>query len=138
MYEDFGAEVELKIPQFHGTREAKIVYGLNNPEFLPGPAEPASVKTGLRIRDGAFEAESDRVMGLVWRETDEGLSGMGEALQDARRQYAKQVSLAVPSDLSEANTAALMSHGFEKVGQLKDYYSPGLHQDWWICSFTNK
>lgn len=138
MYEDFGAEVELKIPQFHGTREAKIIYGLNNPEFVPGPAEPASVKNGLRIRDGAFEAESDRVMGLVWRETDEGLSGMEEALQDARRQYAKQVSLAVPSDLSEANTAALMSHGFEKVGQLKDYYSPGLHQDWWICSFTNK
>lgn len=138
MYEDFGAEVELKIPQFHGTREAKIIYGLNNPEFVPGPAEAVSQKTGLRIRDGAPEAESDRVIGLVWRETDEGLSGMEDALQDARRQYAKQVSLAVPSDLSKTNSDALAAHGFEKTGVLKDYYAPGLHQDWWICSLANK
>lgn len=138
MYESFGAKVELTIPQFHGTREAKIVYGLNNPEFSSRSILAPSPNTGLHIRKGAFEAESDRVLGLVWQETDAGLSGMEDALQDARRQHAKRVSLAVPSDLSGANTAAIMSHGFDKVGKLKDYYAPGLHQDWWICSLASK
>ena len=41
MYEDFGAQVELTVPDYHDLGEAKIVYGLDNPEFVaPSPPPP--------------------------------------------------------------------------------------------------
>ncbi|MEO1308584.1 MAG: rhomboid family intramembrane serine protease [Pseudomonadota bacterium] len=33
LYEEFGANIELKIPDYHSPGETKIVYGLANPEY---------------------------------------------------------------------------------------------------------
>ena len=138
MYEDFGAEVELTLPEFHGAREAKIIYGLGNPEFGNDHGIEPAQNTGLHIKGVSYEAESDRVMGLNWQETPEGLTGMDKALTQARADHAKMAVVAIPSDISDANGDALRSHGFEKSGQLKDYYHVGLHQDWWMCSLGRK
>ncbi|MEH6741551.1 MAG: hypothetical protein V7695_23795, partial [Sulfitobacter sp.] len=40
--------------------------------------------------------------------------------------------LPLPKDLSRSNTEELEALGFARVGQLKDYYSTGQSQDWWI------
>lgn len=138
MYEDFGAEVELTLSGFHGAREAKIIYGLNNPEAPTTDAFPAAEDTGLHIQGYGHEAESDQVMGLRWKEAPEGVSGLEDALARLRKDRAKKALLAIPSDLSDANSAALESHGLSKAGQLKDYYSSGLHQVWWECSIAGK
>ena len=58
MYEEFGANIELTVPDYHDVGEAKIVYGLDNPEFSTSPPAPASQQTGLAISDISKEPET--------------------------------------------------------------------------------
>ncbi|WP_298258659.1 rhomboid family intramembrane serine protease [uncultured Litoreibacter sp.] len=136
MYEDFGAVVELKVPDYHNPSEAKIVYGLNNPEYEPEGEEPVSTNTGLAINDVAPEPETKNVMGLVWEERPVGMAGLDYALEKAAKKSARMVVLAIPSDISEENAVALEAQGFIKCGSLEGYYNPSLHQVWWSCSLT--
>ncbi|WP_411892612.1 rhomboid family intramembrane serine protease [Yoonia sp. SDW83-1] len=133
MYEDFGAQVELTVPNYHDVGEAKIVYGLDNPEFVAPPPPPASPQTGLAIADIAKEPETKKVMGLRWEERPVGLAGMEYALGKAADKGARMVVLTLPSDLSDANAVALEAHNFKRCGMLKNYYNPALHQVWWVC-----
>ena len=134
MYEDFGATVELKVPDYHNLSEAKIVYGLDNPEFVVEGEAPASENTGIVINGIAAEPETDGVMGLVWEERPVGLAGLDYALEKATKKMARLVVLAIPSDISEENSEALETQGFKKCGSLEGYYNPVLHQVWWTCS----
>ena len=137
MYEEFGANVELTIPDYHDIGEARIVYGLDNPEFVaPSPAAP-SAQTGLSIADIAAEPETKNVMGLRWEERPVGVAGLEYALGKASDKGARMVVLALPEDLSKANATALETHNFRKTGVLKDYYQPAMHQVWWTC-LTNQ
>lgn len=133
MYEDFGARVELTLPDYHDVGEAKIVYGLDNPEFVVPPPPPPSPQTGLAIADIGKEPETKGVMGLRWEERPVGLAGMEYALGKAADKGARMVVLALPSDLSDANAVALEAHNFKRCGMLENYYNPALHQVWWIC-----
>lgn len=134
MYADFGADVELTIPNYHNVSEAKIVYGLQNPEFVENNPPTQSENTGFMITGIADEPETDRVVGLSWEERPVGLAGIDYALDTARQKMSRMVVLAIPSDLSEQNAEALRSHGFEICGELKDYYKSALHQVCWVCS----
>ena len=134
MYEDFGASVELTVPDYHTIGEAKIVYGLDNPEYEAGPAPAPSENEGIAIGGSAKEPETDNVRGLTWSEVPVGVAGLDHAIEKARNKGARMLVLAIPSDLSDANSAALESHGFATCGKLADYYNLGLHQTWWVCS----
>lgn len=134
MYEDFGATVEMTVPDYHTVGEAKIVYGLDNPEYHPGPVPAPSENEGIAIEGSAKEPETDNVRGLTWSETPVGIAGLDHAIDKARNKGARMVVLAIPSDLSDANSATLESQGFVTCGKLSDYYSSGLHQVWWTCS----
>jgi len=134
MYEDFGANVELTVPDYHDVGEAKIVYGLDNPEFNAPPPPTPSDQTGIAISDIGKEPETKGVMGLRWDERPVGLAGMEYALGKAADKGARMVVLALPSDLSDANAVALEAHNFKRCGSLKNYYNPALHQVWWVCS----
>lgn len=131
MYEDFGATVELTVPDYHALLEAKIVYGLNNPEFSPAPAAPPAEQTGVGITGIAKEPETDGVYGLTWEERPVGLAGLDHAIDKANQKGGRMVVLAVPSDLSDENADALQANAFKRCGQLDDYYSPNIHQVWW-------
>lgn len=134
MYADFGAEVELTIPDYHAVGEARIVYGLANPEYeAPGPASPPP-EDGLAFTGAAREPETDGVAGLIWEARPAGVAGLDHTLEGARKGGARMAVIALPGDLSEANGAALGSHGFAECGKLTDYHASGLHQIWWICS----
>ncbi len=133
LYEEFGASVELTVPGYHGPNEAKIVYGLENPEapeILPADPSP---NTGLSIFEVHKAPETDDVAGLRWRETNTGLSGLDQQLSLARTQKYRMAVLAIPSDLSDANAADLQAQGLQKCGELKEFYGKGLHQTWWRC-----
>ncbi|WP_169788518.1 rhomboid family intramembrane serine protease [Litoreibacter arenae] len=138
MYEDFGAEVEMTLPDYHNVGEAKIVYGLENPEFQAGEPPMPSEKTGIAISGIAPEPETKGVVGLIWQETPAGVAGLDHYLEKARGQQARIAVIALPSDLSRENAEALETHGFKEAGKLTDYYSLGLHQVWWMCSLANQ
>ncbi len=133
LYEEFGASVELTVPGYHSPREAKIIYGLNNPEAPEAGVAEAGSTSGLAIDDIQKAAETDDVAGLRWSETPAGLSGLDQQLSHARAQTYRMAVLAIPSDLSDANAADLQAQGLKKCGELKDYYGAGLHQVWWTC-----
>ncbi|MEW2919710.1 GNAT family N-acetyltransferase [Ruegeria sp. ANG10] len=131
LYEEFGAEVELTVPGYHGPREAKIIYGLDNPEAPEIQAAEPSPTTGLSFTDIHKAAETDDVAGLRWCETSTGLSGLDQQLSLARAQSYRMAVLAIPSDLSNANATDLQAHGLKKCGELKEFYGKDLHQVWW-------
>jgi len=136
LYEEFGAKVELTVPDYHAPREAKIIYGLDNPEAPSTPATEVSEALGLAITGFDKAAETEDVAGLRWTEAQGGLVGLDQQLALARQQNYRMAVLAIPSDLSKANEAALQEQGLSPCGRLKDYYGEGMHQDWWICTLT--
>lgn len=137
LYEDFGAEVELTIPNYHSVGEAKIIYGLENPEFNGGAEFIPSEKEGLVIAGVGAEPEADDVVGIQWEESPVGVAGMDHAIEKAQKKGARMVVFALPSDLSDANAVALETHNFKRCGQLSDYYNPSLHQVWWLCMLSS-
>ena len=133
LYEDFGAKVELTVPGYHSPSEAKIIYGLDNPEGPAAIVSEPTPSTGLKITELHKAAETEDVAGLHWSQAASGLAGMDYQLTRARDQNYRMAVLALPSDLSEANHSALENHGFSLCGKLSDYYGAGVHQAWWTC-----
>lgn len=136
LYEEFGAAVELTVPAYHSPTEVKIIYGLENPEAPEMATPEPTASTGLAITEIHKAAETDDVAGLRWTETAEGLSGLDQQLALAQQQHYRVAVLAIPSDLSDANAAALKDHGLHLCGALKDFYGAGLHQCWWTRDLT--
>ncbi|KIT15140.1 rhomboid family intramembrane serine protease [Jannaschia aquimarina] len=134
MYEAFGAEVEMTVPDYHARGEAKIVYGLENPDYQGGAEATSYDETGLVITGAAREPETDGAAGLIWKAGPDGIEGMARHLDEIRRNGARIAVLSIPSDISDANEEALLSHRFEKRGRISDYFAPELHQVWWTCS----
>lgn len=134
MYEAFGAEIELTVPDYHAPGEAKIVYGLENPEHEHPPAAAPHPDTGLAITGAEREPETDGTAGLTWEARPAGIAGLDDEMARVRRKGARMAVIALPSDISEANEPTLASHNFQKRGRLSDYHAPGLHQVWWSCS----
>ncbi len=137
MYADFGAEVELTVPDYHAPGEAKIIYGLANPEYEAGPAPAPHPDTGLAITGAAREPETDGTAGLIWQAQPAGVSGLDDRLEKIRKGGARLATIALPSDISAVNSATFTSHGFINCGELKDYFAPGLNQVWWTCSLAS-
>ncbi len=134
LYEEFGAEVELTLPDYHAPGEAKIIYGLENPEApaTPEPDEPTD--TGLRFTGLQDAPETDNVAGLTWDEAPVGVAGLDHYLTRAKEKNYRMAVLTLPDDLSQANREALETHGFQHKGTLEDYYCTGSHQEWWSCA----
>ncbi len=133
LYEEFGAAVELTVPGYHSPREAKIIYGLDNPDAPELPPEYPASTTGLTVIGLHKAAETDDVAGLRWHEGGNGLSGLDQQLSLARMQKYRMAVLTVPSDLSDAHAADLAAQGMTKSGELKEFYGKGVHQVWWSC-----
>lgn len=133
LYEDFGASLELTIPDYHAPGEAKLIFGLDNPEAPADvPVSEGEMLHGFDIRSVEKAPETDNVGGLVWEETANGLTGVDLAKRNMHRDGYRMLVLPIPDDLAKANLTELQKNGFEHVGELKDYYSKGLHQQWWV------
>ncbi|CTQ31721.1 hypothetical protein JAN5088_00480 [Jannaschia rubra] len=125
MYADFGAEVELTVPDYHAPGEAKIVYGLDNPEFYAGQAPEPHSDTGLAITGAKHEPETDGTAGLVWEGRPEGIAGLADRLDRAHRDGARMAVPSLPSDISDARAW----HRRRRVSCIADNQPITTHQD---------
>lgn len=132
MYEEFGAAVEMRIPDYFEVGETKIVYTLDNPES-PAAINPFDEKPrGLRAvgLDGAPETEDSAQ--IVWEVGGFGVEGLDDVMATAREGKARFVMIALPSDVSDLARGDLERLGFTREGRLADYYFTNLHQEWWF------
>lgn len=136
LYEEFGAELELTVPAYHDRDEAKLIYGLKNPELSDPPSPEPAGATGLLITGLQKAPETRDVGGLAWNEAPSGVSGLTDQLNIARQKQYRMAVLPVPSDISDANATTLEAQGMRRVGRLSDYYTTDLHQDWWVCDLN--
>lgn len=130
-YEGLGAVEELRVPRYHSNSEAKIVYGLVNPNITPVPAAPFEPCDGVQINAIVRAPESDTGVALTWSQGGRGVSGLERALENAAMQNARIVVASLPEDISNLAADDLRSHGFQEDGSLSDYYGVGLSQVWW-------
>ena len=132
LYESFGAEREVVVPDYHGPGEAKIVMALTNAEHPLTVADPAPVPpaaTGLRIVSADIAPESEATVALAWAEGGDGMTGLEKATKMVPQ--GQQAVIALPGDLSTALRQQLVDAGFQGCGSARDYYAPGLDQVWW-------
>lgn len=130
MYEDFGAVVELVVPDYHAPGEAKIIYGLENPEYEVDEGAPARpVPEGLTITAVEQAPESEDTLALIWQEGGTGITGLQNVAE--RAGPARMAVMAIPSDVSSVYENDLVAAGYSSPGKLSDFYNYGLHQVWW-------
>lgn len=131
LYEEFGANIELTVPDYHGPSEAKIIYGIDNPEAPATEPAEAGEDTGIVLTGIVSAPETEDVAGFEWSEAPAGLAGADFYIAQLRKQKFRAGVLAIPDDLSQPNAGMLEAAGFSHLGQLKDYYGTGQSQDWW-------
>ena len=133
-YEALGAVEELRMPRYHSNSEAKIIYGLDNPNIESMMAEPFSQPEGVTITGIVAAPESDGGYALTWEASGSGVSGFDDAMSMASQQNARIVVASLPEDISTMMTDTLRNHGFQETGTLKGYYGVGLSQVWWALN----
>ncbi len=146
-YQAMGAQLELKINDYHDKNEARFVYGLDvlsldetgldfekTPEASPHEGEAGSIFfTGLDPLP-----ESKGGFGMNWVEEIEGENQSEkvplETLKMSAQQHgARFLVVAPPSVFEKSVEQSLKENGFKKVGKLKDYYEKSIDQVYWIC-----
>jgi len=148
-YETLGFTRELTAPDFHDERENLMIYGLplagnaagdgNDGEEAPDIAEerPALEFVGLHEiddSDGAytFEWSAGRSsllgkLGSLGKRAGFDKGDLMLGLEGVKRAGGRKVFLTFPSNLPAIHEP-LKAAGFERIGQLDDYYERGLHE----------
>jgi ribosomal protein S18 acetylase RimI-like enzyme len=136
LFQKIGAVLELKIDDYFGPGEARYVFGLQLAELS---RQADAEQSGNLIFDELFPAaETDDGAVLTWREYQLGIDPhdagqeLDKLLDAARKDGARFVLAAIPSDLASVATEGLTQKGFQLTGTLKDYYQPGIDQLNWI------
>ena len=132
-YEKMGAQLEVKLPDYHAPGETRITYGLD----LTGGVDRSVHPGGGAVRFIDIEEldESDGGWGLVWEEAEGAAdpAAVDPALQhwinEARRRNARILFAAVPSDLCANLNQAFGATGFAHHGRMLDYFAPNIHQE---------
>ncbi len=138
-YQALGARLELQIDDYYEPGEAGYFFGLELEDLNTVPdAPPAGYLTFDSI---APVGDAERAAHLTWREFNEADASQDPAgrlaslIAEAKREGARYLIAAFPSDLREGAEQGLAAAGFNKAGELRHYYRPGLHQVYWLCRF---
>lgn len=132
-YEKMGAALEVTLPEYHASGEARITYGLDLTRGTDRSQHPA----GGAVRFIEIEEldESDAGWGLVWEEAEGATDpenvdpGLQHWINEARSRNARVLFAAVPSDLCANLNQAFGLTGFAHHGRLLDYFAPNIHQE---------
>lgn len=140
LFRKIGAELELKIDDYFGDGEARYIYGL---ELIDTGDEPEIAPQGDLIFDDLVEApECDDAFQLTWREyqeesdAEDALDAFEKLITTAKNSQARFLIAAIPADLAEGAIKGLNKKDFQSLGQLRDYYQPGIDQLYWILRFN--
>ena len=136
LYEEMGATLELRLPDYHGPDAAMLVYGMLNPAFDAPEAAEEDAPLGMVVESAERAPDSDRIAALHWRELtpdEDGpkVQGLAEQMAEIRSGNARAAVIALTSPLSDLVAGALQAEGFRCVGSLSDYYAAGVDQVWW-------
>jgi len=141
-YQAMGAQLELKIADYHDRNEARFVYGIDVPvlDFESAPETPA-VEDGtgeIYFTDVEQLPESKGGFSLSWEEKleDEEQTSLVplETLKKRAIQQGARFIVAAPPSLFERSVEQdLKENGFKKVGKLKNYYEKSIDQVYWVC-----
>ncbi len=141
-YQAMGAQLELKINDYHDRNEARFIYGLDVPvlDFENTPEAPTDVGEAGSIYFTGLDPlpESKGGFGMNWVEEIEGESQGDkvplETLKTAAKQQGARFLVAAPPSVFEKSIEqGLKESGFQKVGKLKDYYEKSIDQVYWVC-----
>ena len=132
-YEQMGAQLEVRLPDYHAPGEARYTYGLN----LAGEPKRDEHPGGGCLRFTGIEEmpESENGWGLLWDEVegqhDPAMvdSNLAQHVAEARSRGARILVAAVPSDLCANLNGPLQETGFEHHGRLLDFFGPNIHQE---------
>lgn len=130
-YESLGAKLEMTIPSYHDTGEAKLVYGLGNPNVEPVAQSVVDVATGVKFTKLEDADESVSGAALHWALAERGCEGLGFFLKEAKTGGARAVFASLPQDVSNMAYEDFIKNGFTSAGELKDYYDVGVSEIWW-------
>lgn len=125
LYKELGASLEPTVPDYHAIREAKLFFGLDNPEFPVGPTPETGARSGVALMALRKAPETGDVTSIQWEEIPESLTGVDITLSNFKERGFRMAILTIPQDLSEANQTDL-DKNFRLVGQLADYYKPNF------------
>lgn len=143
-YKAMGADLELKINDYHDKGETRFIYGIDVPVLdFESPPAPAGVNDDvggeLVFTDVEVSPESKGGFSLSWEEklVDEPVShvALASLKEKAIQQGARFLVAAPPSVFERSVEQELKENGFVKIGKLKDYYEKNIDQNYWICTF---
>jgi GNAT superfamily N-acetyltransferase len=137
MYESFGFECEIVSKDFYDVGEDQLIYSKNLLPKLDGEieVEKEKEKPAIRFADVYEIAETDGAYSFSWEVIDKSffqkrsfsVDDLYVGLQAVKERGGRIVFLTFLSNLPLIHSP-LASAGFKFVGQLEDYYEPGVHE----------
>lgn len=137
LYQSVGAELELTVPDFHDKGEDQLIYGLPLLE-IEGETEIESLTGTLEFYDVNPMPESEMGFALNWEmhEGEAEVPPIPEQLKkyvsEGKQHRARILISTLPSDIAATIESDLKYGGFTRIGELKDFHAPGLHEEYWV------
>jgi ribosomal protein S18 acetylase RimI-like enzyme len=135
MYESFGFECELISKDFYDDGEDQLIFSKSFMSSTEEDVEKITEKPTIRFIDIFEIAETNGAYSFSWEVTKKPLLGTRSfSVEDLRiglkavaEQGGRIVFLTFLSNLPLIHSP-LVEAGFKFVGELKDYYEPGIHE----------
>ena len=132
LYQSVGFEIEFKIEDYYDKGESLTILGL---AFRKTPTEQLSYNNEspkIVFQQLYPVAETENTFSFSWKTKLFGKSFTAEDVKIGTRaaveEQASIVLISFPSNFINV-TKPLFEAGFSQVGQLKDYYEDGIHED---------
>ena len=135
MYESFGFECEIVSKDFYDDGEDQIIYSKNLAPLPEEATEKETEKPVIRFVSIYEIAETNGAYTFRWEVTKKSLfkqrsftvDDIQVGLRAVKESGGRIVFLTFLSNLPLIHSP-LVSAGFKLVGELKDYYEPGVHE----------
>jgi len=131
------ARREIVIHDYYQPGESKYIYslpvldyGTDDPRF----AEYDEPDGYVEFRDIFTAAETENGCVVGWAVTEmpgDQLGDLARLIDRARKADGHLMTLSLPSGLAQRHSHILSGAGLTFLGQVQDYYAPGVHDDYW-------
>ncbi|MBL4772743.1 MAG: GNAT family N-acetyltransferase [Alcanivoracaceae bacterium] len=132
LYQSLGFETELKIEDYYDKTEALTVLGLVLKKPASDQVSPTSESPKIVFKELYPVAETENTYSFSWKTKVFGKPFSAQdvkiGIQAALDVKANIVLISFPSNFDNV-TMPLFEAGFSQLGQLKDYYEDGIHED---------
>lgn len=141
LYKSIGFKVEVVSKDFYDEGEDQLILGLVLNETSAEDVQIADEKVGLEFKHLFEIAETEGAYSFTWTTVKKSffspkknftVTDLKIGLESVQNNGGRAVFLTFPSNLPLIHDP-LQKAGFELIGQLNDYYEPGLHELHFCC-----